>query len=596
MIEKYAFDLVRDDFKASDWEAAIQSVTPLIVEYYNNALTIKAQTETEDRKKAVLVFLAAVTFIHLSPDFEGKPLPSSDFYSEEDIAFLADIFEEISDIELKSRVADILWGKKRRPEYADAAIISYLESAKRLGAVDGGRWSYYRLDRALNIAGVSKRNNESVIEFIIEKLDELNGDDQTDYSANLMGLLVSRKKGDPIKYATFCEKLATAAESRNEYERAVHYWDCQVSWHNLAKDTEAWRKSNLKIGECFEKQSEYFFKNHSLPNTMAGYALLKALKVYRNHGQSADKIEKIKFRIRERQKASMNEMVPIPTSPVPVDDAVEATRKIISGKIFQQAVLLLAKEIELPRVETLHEYAITIRDQYLFGHLFSEVMLATDGRTTAREPDDIEVALHKKMYGIADRLRVGIVNGFIETAREVILREHYFNEWDYLQFLVENPFVVPGREQIIAKGLHAGFTGDFVVAAHLLIPQIEHSLRYFLSEFKLATAKFDDKGIQDEMDLNHFLTNEKYTKPLKKILGEDFIFDLRGLLIERFGANLRNNMAHGLLNLREFYTVETVYLWWLALRFYLIMPLKVLDLYDAEDSNRTSVENTPECD
>ena len=33
----------------------------------------------------------------------------------------------------------------------------------------------------------------------------------------------------------------------------------------------------------------------------------------------------------------------------------------------------------------------------------------------------------------------------------------------------------------------------------------------------------------------------------RKLLGEDLVFDLQGLLVERFGVNLRNRMAHGLM-------------------------------------------------
>lgn len=44
------------------------------------------------------------------------------------------------------------------------------------------------------------------------------------------------------------------------------------------------------------------------------------------------------------------------------------------------------------------------------------------------------------------------------------------------------------------------------------------------------------------------------------------MFDLQGLLVERFGANLRNRMAHGLMADIEFTTPTVLYLWWLVLR------------------------------
>ena len=66
------------------------------------------------------------------------------------------------------------------------------------------------------------------------------------------------------------------------------------------------------------------------------------------------------------------------------------------------------------------------------------------------------------------------------------------------------------------------------------------------------------------------LTDSQFADNLKMIFGEDFVFDIRGLLVERFGSNLRNNMAHGLIDHDDFYSSSGCYLWWLALRFYVL--------------------------
>ena len=135
---------------------------------------------------------------------------------------------------------------------------------------------------------------------------------------------------------------------------------------------------------------------------------------------------------------------------------------------------------------------------------------------------------------------------------------------------MDHPFIPQNREFIVARGLHAGLNGDFLTAIHLLIPQIEESIRYILIRSGIAPSSFKADGTQDEHNLNQFLREPKYTKKLNEILSEDFMFDLRCSLIERFGANLRNNMAHGLMDFHGFYSYASVYLWWLALRLYLL--------------------------
>lgn len=102
---------------------------------------------------------------------------------------------------------------------------------------------------------------------------------------------------------------------------------------------------------------------------------------------------------------------------------------------------------------------------------------------------------------------------------------------------------------------------------------MEESVRYILIQYGIVPSSFDDEGIQDEYNLNKLLTHPKFTEKLNEIFGEDVIFTLRACLVERFGSNLRNDMAHGLIDHNAFYSPSAVYLWWLALRFYLLPHL-----------------------
>ncbi|MDM3843455.1 MAG: DUF4209 domain-containing protein [Aphanizomenon gracile PMC638.10] len=53
---------------------------------------------------------------------------------------------------------------------------------------------------------------------------------------------------------------------------------------------------------------------------------------------------------------------------------------------------------------------------------------------------------------------------------------------------------------------------------------------------------------------------------MTSIFDEDTLFDLQGLLIEKSGSNLRNRMAHGLINDNDFSSPIFSYLWWVTLR------------------------------
>jgi hypothetical protein len=123
-----------------------------------------------------------------------------------------------------------------------------------------------------------------------------------------------------------------------------------------------------------------------------------------------------------------------------------------------------------------------------------------------------------------------------------------------------NPFVREGREGLYLRGIQAGFYGDWAVATHLLVPQIEDSVRRVLQLRGEVTSTLES-GIQQERDINQLLWNEETVEAF----GPDILFDLRGILIERFGYNLRNDMAHGLMDEGGFYDVSSIYLWWLSI-------------------------------
>ncbi len=104
--------------------------------------------------------------------------------------------------------------------------------------------------------------------------------------------------------------------------------------------------------------------------------------------------------------------------------------------------------------------------------------------------------------------------------------------------------------------------GNFIVAAHLLIPQLENSFRYVMEQNGVETSELKDYGIQERITLGKILEHEEFIK----VFGKDVSLDLKGLLVDRLYGNLRNQMAHGCMSANSFFQASVVYLWWLTLR------------------------------
>jgi hypothetical protein len=178
-------------------------------------------------------------------------------------------------------------------------------------------------------------------------------------------------------------------------------------------------------------------------------------------------------------------------------------------------------------------------------------------------PEDEAAVKRKRAVLQARQIRwPNMVEWAIEPARRTIVEEHGIRLID-LAFIVEqNPFIPPGHEEIYLRGLQAGFLGDWLVAMHLLIPQVEASIRHVLQQHAVITSTLESDGTQKERDLNQLL----WMPETQGILDPGTLFDLRGILIERFGHNLRNDSAHALIPTGAFYQPASVYCWWLILR------------------------------
>jgi hypothetical protein len=126
----------------------------------------------------------------------------------------------------------------------------------------------------------------------------------------------------------------------------------------------------------------------------------------------------------------------------------------------------------------------------------------------------------------------------------------------------QSPIIPTGREQLVGKALYAGFDNDFVAALHILVPQLEHLVRYHLKQAGVQTTNLDQSGIENENGLSALM--EKVD--VKTIFGENIAFEIKALFCDPFGPNLRNELAHGLIGVDQAQSTYSIYAWWLMLK------------------------------
>lgn len=560
--------LSKEDFIKLKCEDIVNKCDKRACRHYNVPFWKKSQ-EAEilgnTEAQVALALLAGITAPALKPESEHEPFAYMDFInsiSDAHINVLKDWASDISDAELRARVADVLWVRKRNYLMAQLAIDSYLKSASDLEDPEHWTLCVNRIERATRLSRKSNQKHHftKVVTHIEAVLDNYNGEDPLFLSARLMELLQEYKQGDPLKYAALAEKAAHRAEAEHDWHRARNYWEVKVQWHSLEKDAGKERTASLLFAETYVKESEDAIHRTPPSYLVASAHLRKAIEALRRIGDTKERVDELHRILLNYQQKSTTELVTV-SQETNISHFVAEAQEKVKGKDIHDALFTLGIKMGIsPSVSHLRNQAQEADEKYIGKHLFPTVVMNEMGKVTAKES-----SIQDEMFRQAVYYQQMQAQAVIEPARYQINLEHNVRISDFFPIVANNPFVPQGREYIYARGLHAGLIGDFLVAAHLLPPQIEHSIRYILYQRGFITSGFDDQGIQDEHNINTFFRQRE--AELVQIFGEDLTFDLQGLLIQKgFGSNLRNEMAHGLISYNGFFQPQVIYLWWLTLR------------------------------
>lgn len=569
------------DFDSSGWQAALTDARRPTVDAYAGsfkALSDSRSEKGEDRHAAVLELLSAICYMVLRPGGEegpyvpmmsgpeGRTLLPEDL-SDTEIEGLAHLFDSTQDPELSARLADILWIQKRDHKAAKAAMEAYLESAQRLEDLEEHIHVPVRIERAIDLAalfggplGSALQQALDIAASILRARSEAGA---TIRSLDLLDLLIDRGYGDLSEWATVAEGFAISLENKEDFHPAHMFWARAARAHRRNGNNEENRNALIREAEAYVSLAD------NAPSEMAKVSFTRsAFEAYRQIPGTEKRRLELHEHLLKHQARSLDEMGTIST-PFDLGNAPDSARDIVKEQDLIQALYSLSLLLSPIDPDDLRKQAEqSARDHPFLFTLTSERVNAL-GRVVGTKPggfEDPDGAINSMMHDDANRRHQFNVAGIINPARLQILSEHPAVRVEGLEPLVaHNAFVPPDRRLQFAKGIIAGLRGDFLIAALLLIPQIENSLRVTLQRMGVITTGLNSSNRrQNEQSLN--VTLYDYKNELEQVFGPDIVFELQSLLVEPMGANLRNEAMHGLMNDEAFFSYPIVYLWWLTTR------------------------------
>ncbi|MCS3749600.1 hypothetical protein GGP86_002636 [Salinibacter ruber] len=571
-------DISPSDIEPGHWQPALEDARRATVDAFGTAFkNIADSREAEDDHPiSTPSLLAAVCHITLAvgredgpfvPMFSGSgrrsPLPKD--LSDSELDALDRVLSQTEDPELASRLADILWLQTQNHRRAQTAVQSYIASAQRLESDEEYASVPMRLERALDLSALfggqrGDRSEETLVE-IASLLRDRFEQGITSGTLDILDVLIERRPDESGEWAEIAEGFANQLSEEGDYNPASMFWKRAIQAHRKTGEDDRVREAQVQEAETYVTLAD------EAPSEMVAASFIRqAFEAYRQIPNSDERQEELHRRLLDHQEQATEEMGQISTE-VDLQGLPEQARKSVRDQSFLQALYSLAT-LETPvDPERLRERVQS--EEFQLQLMLPKERVNALGRVIGTKPsgtEDPEEALKSMIHDEANRDHQIAVSALINPARLQILQDHpTVRVKDFRPLTRHNAFIPKGREQQFARGLNAGLQGDFLIAGHLLIPQVENTLRVFLQRQGVITTGLDSSSKrQNEQSLN--VTLHDYQDVLASIFGRETVFDLQNLLVEPLGSNLRNEAMHGLMNDGAFYTQPVVYLWWLILR------------------------------
>ncbi len=577
-----------DEFSAVDIEAPIHGTNRVdcwsLAGLYRSAATKQRKEGGDDIAARVYGLLADITNIHFKPKDSSEPygpqvvmdgkrsVIPSDLKGAQS-ALLGELVPSIRNPGLRARLADIAWYNNRTlGAVAQHAIEAYREGVNLVlrgeaRFFDGTKSPSSRdgsnmLRRACQIANATGWKDpeasrlRELIRAVIQNAFE---------HRNHRGFLSVARIGLDFRIdvaATIAANAETLADAEDIDPRWSHdLWVLAANAHRVSGADNERIRCFISAAECHVKIAD----SSGGKGMVAASSLMQAIEELRRLPNTGERRAELKMMLSDAQSDVSDEFGTISTE-VDLTDIVDQVRKSASGVSLTRALREFATLTKSPDPDALRTEALSLAERFPLSNMMPLSVIDKEGKVVSKsvglleEGEEAEDALRYLIVRNEDHRRQLIVSGLIEPARQLIQSEHPIEVRD-LQLLVElSPFVPPDRTEIFARGFARFFGGDFISALHILVPQLENSLRFILKQAGVEPSAIQSDMTQENRTLSVMLNKDR--DALEEVFGPSIVYEIENLFDYRGGPSVRHALAHGLVTAAECEGTDSIYACW----------------------------------
>ncbi|MNB71974.1 hypothetical protein D3C75_185520 [compost metagenome] len=555
--------------------------------FFNHAIyeAISAVDVNNLELKKDLIFIAEIISSKLNA--QGKQIvykdvgTGNDFstkFNDDRVRLIDSLAPKIQCHHLRGRMYDMLWLYKKPRTRIDAleACRAYIQPL-----VTDSSWHGYLKDCYTRLVKLSQINSsDDICKTLEQNLKEI----------------ISSEEGSYL----FCQVVAfitdnnLLAEDKDLIDRII-----------IKKIYQAKKTSDFTLGKLLLKALSIRLKNNSnkhkpllniaharmlvseaehVDNLLAIRLYNEAIKFYNETTKSikglyeVDKeVKSIKAKIRKAGLTAFQSLTRVKVLETDIKEAVlNSKNKMMDIKSPLDSLYVFCFITQPYNKEEMISQARQSIIDHPLSHMFATSVLDTEGRVVVSYDGIDTEQLIKGDFDVEHIYRqlnkdMSIFTSFkvqcdILPSLEQMLENHYISHELIETICYQSALIPHNKVKLFTRAFMLGFEYDFSTAIHILAPHVEDLIRTTLNEYGEYTAFIEADTRSEEVSLRTLLDKEFITD----IFDPNFVFELKMFMTSQGGPNLRNTIAHGLVNDDTSNTCDVVYLWWRVFRWVLL--------------------------
>lgn len=483
---------------------------------------------------------------------DGTRIPNIEKFETERIDFYLHRLNRVNNISVKIRYLNYLFDydkKENRYTYAKELCKNLVISIRTRNNLDS---CIVNLSRLFEVS-LSFRIKE-----YLKALDSITTDifdKQYAHEDDLWLLSISRtifnnvqKNNDLISENTInllvskIESLCSYYYDKNDYSQFRYFCINLIDWFKFLNKHDDENKALIKYGISFERQAEsdgisFLTKSHLYEN---------AVQHFINIGENG-RVHDLKVKIKESYKSAKEnaEYKTISTTqsitkeelekhitPFIGDSASESLQKLSNASDFIPCKVDIEIEAEKDAKNPIY-MMIGISNIYGNRKVFD-----------AQSSEDVKRKMFCERYNITlEIIFITLIGNIWERMISIGLTSEMVSER-----ICNTEYMEEDNKALINVAIERFFEDDYISTLHILVPQFENYFRTLFEWGGYATTSIKSSTTQREQTFNDFL----HQPFVKDAIEPNLLFMIEFIMVDQLGYNLRNNIAHGLLELSTF--------------------------------------------